>query len=116
MRVEPTELRDVISVTAAMAPRCRSSGVATLVDMVSGLAPAMLAVTAMVGISTLGSGETGNNVSAPSPASAMPAARSVVAMGRLMKAPTIFMVSPLLDCAGRAIRAIPGPSGQNRYR
>jgi len=28
IRVEPTELDDVISVTEAIAPRCRSSGVA----------------------------------------------------------------------------------------
>ena len=49
-----TLLREVISVTPAMAPRCRSSGVATLEDMVSGLAPGMLALTAMVGMSILG--------------------------------------------------------------
>ena len=58
--VELTLLRDVISVTPAMAPRCRSSGVATLDDMVSGEAPGWEALTAMVGMSILGSGATGS--------------------------------------------------------
>jgi hypothetical protein len=42
MLVLPTLLVEVISVTSAMVPRCLSSGVATVVAMVSGLAPAML--------------------------------------------------------------------------
>jgi hypothetical protein len=37
--VEPTELVEVISLTPEIVPRCRSSGVATLLAMVSGLAP-----------------------------------------------------------------------------
>ncbi len=49
MRVEPTVLDDVISVTSAMTPRYRSSGVATLVAIVSGLAPAICALTTIVG-------------------------------------------------------------------
>ena len=48
-RVEPVELDDVIWLTPAMVPRRRSSGVATLVAMVSGLAPGRLALTEMVG-------------------------------------------------------------------
>ena len=80
--------------TEAMAPRCRSSGVATLVAMVSGLAPAMVAVTEMVGMSILGSGETGSRKKAPAPASARPADRSVVAMGRRMKIAGMFMQGP----------------------
>ena len=39
-----------------MAPRCRSSGVATVFDITSGLAPAMLALTTMVGRSMFGTG------------------------------------------------------------
>src|SRR3989442_1287598 len=39
MLVDPSVLDDVISVTAAMRPNCRSSGVATDEAMVSGLAP-----------------------------------------------------------------------------
>ena len=49
MRVEPSEDDDVISVTPAMRPRLRSSGVATVEAMVSGLAPGSWAVTEMVG-------------------------------------------------------------------
>jgi hypothetical protein len=58
MFVLPTALVDVISVTSAIVPRWRSSGVATLVDMVSGLAPAIDAETLIVAESTCGNGET----------------------------------------------------------
>src|SRR4051794_14086551 len=59
MLVEPSELDEVISVTPAIRPNCRSSGVATAEAMVSGLAPGSPALTEMVGNSTWGSGETG---------------------------------------------------------
>ena len=48
-RVLPWAELDVISVTPAMAPNARSSGVATVAAMVSGLAPGRLADTEMVG-------------------------------------------------------------------
>ena len=54
------ELWEVISVRSAMEPRVRSSGVATLVAITSGLAPGRLARTTMVGKSTWGSGATGS--------------------------------------------------------
>ena len=60
MLVEPSRLVDVISVTPAMRPNCRSSGVATAEAMVSGLAPGRNALTEMVGNSTWGSGATGS--------------------------------------------------------
>ena len=60
--VELTLLRDVISSTPAILPRWRSSGVATLDAMISGLAPGIEAFTTMVGMSMLGNGETGNSV------------------------------------------------------
>ena len=60
IRVVPTVLCEVISVTSAMMPRWRSSGVATVVAIVSGLAPGIVAVTEMVGKSTCGSGATGS--------------------------------------------------------
>src|SRR5262249_22646598 len=82
MRVEPTVLWDVISVTSAMTPRWRSSGVATVVAIVSGLAPGICATTEIVGKSTWGSGATGNLKNAKRPASARPIVRSVVATGR----------------------------------
>src|SRR5215831_4260021 len=50
--VVPSELDDVISVTAAMRPNWRSSGVATEEAIVSGLAPGRLALTEIVGNST----------------------------------------------------------------
>jgi len=55
-----TVLCEVISVTSAMTPRWRSSGVATVVDIVSGLAPGIVANTEIVGKSTCGSGATGS--------------------------------------------------------
>ena len=71
-RVEPSELDDVISVTPAMRPSERSSGVATVAAIVSGLAPGSDADTEIVGKSTCGSGETGSRRNAATPASAMP--------------------------------------------
>ena len=82
MRVEPSELEEVISVTPTMRPRERSSGVATVAAMVSGLAPGRLAKTEMVGKSTCGRGETGRRRNASIPASAMPSVSRVVATGR----------------------------------
>ena len=59
MRVEPSELREVSSVTPGISPRRRSSGAATVAAMVSGSAPGRLAVTLMVGKSTVGMLATG---------------------------------------------------------
>ncbi len=50
--------------------------------MVSGLAPGRPALTEMVGKSTCGSGETGQERKATPPASAMATVSSVVATGR----------------------------------
>ena len=60
MFVLPSELEDVISVTPAMWPNWRSSGVATEDAMMLALAPERLACTLIVGKSTCGSGETGS--------------------------------------------------------
>ena len=49
MRVVPSELREVSSVTPGISPSLRSSGAATVAAMVSGSAPGRLAVTLMVG-------------------------------------------------------------------
>jgi hypothetical protein len=59
MLVEPVLELEVISATSEMRPRRRSKGVATLVAMVSGLAPGNWAWTWTAGKSTCGSGETG---------------------------------------------------------
>ena len=49
MRVEPSELDDVIVVMPAMVANCRSSGVATDEAMVSGDAPGSEALTMITG-------------------------------------------------------------------
>ena len=58
--VELSELVDVICVMPGIWANCLSSGWATDVAMVSGLAPGRVADTWMVGKSTCGSGATGN--------------------------------------------------------
>ncbi len=88
---EPSELDEVISVTEAMRPNWRSSGVATEEAMVSGLAPGRLAFTEMVGKSTCGSGDTGSNRNAVAPARAMAISKSVVATGLRMKGSERFI-------------------------
>src|SRR5438128_6318429 len=59
IRVLPSELREVSSVTPAISPSRRSSGAATVAAIVSGSAPGRLAVTLMVGKSTVGMLATG---------------------------------------------------------
>src|SRR5439155_1573429 len=85
MFVEPSWLVEVISVTPAMRPNWRSSGVATADAMVSGLAPGRPAWTWMVGNSTWGRGATGRKRKASTPAIATARVSSDVVTGRLMK-------------------------------
>ena len=54
MRVEPELLTEFIESSPAMVANCFSSTVATVEAMVSALAPGRLALTRMVGKSTLG--------------------------------------------------------------
>src|SRR6478735_9665191 len=84
-RVLPNELREVSSVTPAISPSRRSSGAATVAAIVSGSAPGRLAVTLMVGKSTVGMLATGRNRYATMPTSSSPMASSVVPTGRRMK-------------------------------
>src|ERR1700721_2366233 len=56
--VLPSELDDVISVTPAICPNSRSSGVAIDEAIISGLPPGKLALTEIVGKSIWGNGET----------------------------------------------------------
>src|SRR6201993_5033545 len=95
--VVPNELDEVISVTPAMWPNCRSSGVATEEAMISALAPGRLAETEIVGKSTWGSGDTGSTVKPIAPAIATAKVSSVVATGRRMKGSEMLMLSPLAD-------------------
>ena len=78
----PTPLVEVMSSTSAMAPRCRSSGVATVLAMTSGLAPGSCAETKMAGTSMRGSGATGSSMKATAPHSATPTVSRMVATGR----------------------------------
>src|SRR4051794_19010835 len=83
-RVLPKELREVSSVTPGISPSRRSSGAATVAAMVSGSAPGRLAVTLIVGNSTVGMLATGRKRYATAPTSSRPRASSVVPTGRRM--------------------------------
>src|SRR5215468_10027506 len=102
--VVPSELVDVISLTPAIRPNRRSSGIATAVAIVVGLAPGRLALTLIVGKSTLGSGDTGSWVNAAAPASKSAAASSQVALGRRMNGADRFILDPGLPASHRARR------------
>ena len=62
MREMPSELTEVSSVTPEISPSRRSSGAATVAAMMLGSAPGRLAVTKMVGKSTLGRLATGRKL------------------------------------------------------
>src|SRR5262249_48848126 len=100
---------DVISVTPAMRPSARSSGVATLAAIVLGLAPGSSADTLMVGTFTSGSEAIGKRRQANAPAITSPRHSSDVATGRLMKGPEIFMPpsSHARFCTRRGICSTP---------
>ncbi len=108
MPVAPRALVEVISVMPAMRPNWRSRGVATEEAMVSGLAPGREALTAMVGNSTWGSGDTGRNLKARIPARATAMVSSEVAMGRWMKGVDRLMGFRPAQARPRA-RPGPGP-------
>src|ERR1700679_1328599 len=89
--VLPSELAEVISVTPAIWPNWRSSGVATDDAIISALPPGRLALTEIVGKSTSGNGATGNTVNAIAPARATATVSSVVATGRRINGDDRFM-------------------------
>ena len=62
IRELPSEDTDVISVTPEISPSRRSSGAATVAAIMLGSAPGRLALTEMVGKSTLGRLATGKKV------------------------------------------------------
>src|SRR5271156_4356122 len=120
MDVLPSVLEDVISVTPAIWPNCRSRGVATDDAIISALPPGKPALTEMVGKSTSGNGATGSTSKAIAPASATATVRSVVATGRRMKGAEIFMrVPPVLRLrfpAGPISAQSDARDCQRRYR
>ena len=110
-----TPIEEFISVTPATRPNCRSRGVAMEEATTSGLAPGRLALTEIVGKSTCGNGETGNNSKANAPAIATAAVSSEVATGLRMKGDDRLMIvwfrplrsepcRPPLCCAGSESR------------
>ena len=92
IEVDPSELVDVISVTPAMRPNWRSSGVATDDAMVSGLAPGSPALTESSGTPPAAAAKRAGTVG-DAPARAMATVRSVVADGRSMKGAERLMPS-----------------------
>ena len=82
MRVLPSELLEVISLTPAMRPSERSSGVATEDAIVSGDAPGSEALTIIPGKSTCGSGATGSIRKPSMPQRVMATDSKIVATGR----------------------------------
>ena len=89
-KVNPSQA-PIMVLTPAMAPKERSSGVATVEAMTSGLAPGRLAWTTITGKSICGSGATGNRPKLTPPSSMIARLSNIVATGRLMKGPDRFM-------------------------
>jgi hypothetical protein len=58
--VDPSEFDDVIESSPAIVENCFSRGIATALDIVSGLAPGSDAETEIVGKSTVGRSLTGS--------------------------------------------------------
>src|SRR5215468_9001235 len=82
MTLVPCEEFDVIEEMPAMVESWRSMMPATDAAMVSALAPGSVAVTAMVGKSTLGNADTGNRRNPNTPKAMIVAVISVVITGR----------------------------------
>ena len=95
---------EVIWATPAIWANWRSSGWATAVAMVSGLAPGKLAFTLMVGNSTFGRGETGRSGKAAMPSRTIAAMISEVPTGRRMKGVEMLMPGCLTGGKGEARR------------
>src|SRR5260370_38635474 len=101
MTVKPcVELEDIDEMPA-MVESWRSMMPATDAAMVSALAPGKVAVTAMVGKSTLGSAETGNRRKPNTPNAMIDAVSSVVITGRRMQSSDIGIAqAPVLRARG----------------
>ncbi len=99
--VMPCDDVEVIDEMPAMVESWRSIGPATEAAMVSALAPGRVAVTAMVGKSTLGSAETGNSRKPNTPNAMIDAVTSVVMTGRRMhSSDSVIDQAPALGARG----------------
>src|ERR1700686_626257 len=85
--VVPCEEVEDIEEMPAMVESWRSMGPATEAAMVSALAPGKVAVTAMVGKSTLGSADTGSSRKPNTPNAMIEAVIRAVMTGRRMQSP-----------------------------
>ena len=103
----PITLTEVICDRPGICPNWVSSGVATAVAIVCGLAPGYWALTDSVGNSTEGSGATGRNGYAASPARKIATTISDVAIGRSMNGRETFIAGrpACLGLAAVAARA-----------
>ena len=91
--VSPSVLIDVIESRLAIVVNCRSSGVATVAAIVSGLAPGRPADTVMVGKSTFGRSFTGRRRKDMMPDRTTPITTSVVMTGRRMNSSGVIPLS-----------------------
>src|SRR5439155_19738996 len=101
MTLVPCDELDDIDEMPAMVDSWRSMMPATDAAMVSALAPGKVAVTAMVGKSTLGSAETGNRREPNTPNAMIDAVISVVITGRRMQSSeSVIAQAPVLRARG----------------
>ena len=92
--VEPSPDDDVIWSIPAIVENCFSSGVATADAIVSGLAPGRLALTVMVGKSTVGKSLTGRRWYAVIPKNRIPTITRIVVTGRRMNSSEKLIAPP----------------------
>src|ERR1041384_6913515 len=100
----PSVQTEVIESSPSMIENWRSSGVATAVAIVSGLAPGRFAETEIVGKSTLGKSLTDNCLYAMRPNNRKPSMTRQVATGRRMNVSLMLILkmrSGLLHCVDR---------------
>src|SRR6201990_3615554 len=99
--VVPCEEGEDIAERRALVESGRPIGPATEAAMVSALAPGRVAVTAMVGKSTLGSAETGNSRNPNTPNAMIDAVISVVMTGRrIQSSERVMDQAPALEARG----------------
>src|SRR3982750_1922008 len=108
--VVPWDEVEDIDERPAIVESWRSIGPATDAAMVSALAPGSVAVTAMVGKSTLGSADTGNRRKPNTPKAIIDAVISVVITGRRIQSSDSVMAL----CSGLRPHFNPGPVRQQQ--
>ncbi len=108
---------DVMLSMPAIVEKDFSSGVATVAAIVCGAVPGSVALTVIVGKSTLGRSLTGSSRYATSPKTRMATTSKVVITGRLMKIvvrSTAYSLATAVDCARAGIGAVSSRAGVQR--